>query len=75
MHGLVHSDMVGVPVTAVRAIGQHCMWTQRDKVAPHQVGGLLHAVDQGPRILVSGRAFHAGIAEVPETTQLNTVDA
>ena len=44
-------------------------------MAAQQLCCFLHTIDQGTRVIVSGRAFHPGIAKMAEAAQLDAFNA
>ena len=71
----MHRNVVGVPVAAIGPVGEDGVGLDGFELVAEKFGRLLDAIDQCTRVFVRGRARHTGVAEMPETAQLNSLDA
>ena len=71
----MHRNVVRVPVAAIGPVGEDGVGLDGLELVAQEIGRFLDAIDQCTRVLVRGRACHAGVMEVAETTQLDPLNA
>ena len=71
----MHRNVVRVPVAAIGPVGEDGVGLDGFELVAEKLGGLLDAIDQRTGVIVRGRTRHARVAEMPESAQLNSLDA